>query len=190
MSNEIACDQEIENSNGNSFDRNTIENIIAQGISNAIPSIIEAIKISMPINENPIIHCKHTHHFIPSPSINGSHDIRIKTPSSKRKKTTTYGYSYKEFYSNKSSKDKGMKPEIAQPASNNKKHARERYFKKALRCNYCKKAGHVPEECRRKRENNVCYKCGDPGHFRHYCPKLSKAPDNKNRNPYEVKENA
>ncbi|KAJ0914902.1 hypothetical protein HanPSC8_Chr06g0243831 [Helianthus annuus] len=69
MSNEMAYNQEIETSNGNSLDRSTIENIIAQEISNnVIPSIIEVIKISVPINEDRTIHCRHTHHFKPNPS--------------------------------------------------------------------------------------------------------------------------
>ncbi|XP_076923201.1 uncharacterized protein LOC143585268 [Bidens hawaiensis] len=50
-------------------------------------------------------------------------------------------------------------------------------------------ASHTDEECRRK-ETRVCYNCGEPGHIRPECPKLTRVPDNKAKNTDGPKRNA
>ncbi|MFS8009266.1 putative transcription factor interactor and regulator CCHC(Zn) family [Helianthus anomalus] len=46
-------------------------------------------------------------------------------------------------------------------------------------CNFCKISGHQEEECRKK-NNRICYNCGEQGHIKPNCPKLAPATDNKN----------
>ena len=95
MSNVVLSNQEGHANNENPLDKEAIENIIAQGIANAIPLIIEAVK--NPVEHTKAVSSKRTRSNDSSHSVNGDNDDIIKTPFPKRTKTMTVGCSYKEF---------------------------------------------------------------------------------------------
>ncbi|KAL9992436.1 putative nucleotidyltransferase, Ribonuclease H [Helianthus debilis subsp. tardiflorus] len=61
------------------------------------------------------------------------------------------------------------------------KHCKRKHSGKcSIYCNFCKISGHKEEDCRKKANSRVCFNCGEPGHIRTNCPKLTPAANNKN----------
>ena len=95
MSNEVSHNPEAHANNENPLDKNAIENLIAQGIANALPLIIKAVK--NPIEPTKAMSSKHTRDDSFNHSVNSDNNDIIKTPFPKKKKAMTLGCTYKEF---------------------------------------------------------------------------------------------
>ncbi|KAJ0797810.1 putative retrotransposon gag domain-containing protein [Helianthus annuus] len=107
MSNEVSHNPEIHANNENSLDKNAIENIIAQGIANAIPLIIKAVK--NPVEPTKAMSSKHTRDNSFSHSVNGGNDDTIKTPFPNKMKAMSLECTYKEFLACKPTEFAGSK---------------------------------------------------------------------------------
>ncbi|XP_022040877.1 uncharacterized protein LOC110943435 [Helianthus annuus] len=95
-----------------------------------------------------------------------------------------------EFHSGNTYRRKGVGQSSTPPFCRNcrRKHSGKCNFRRTPYCNFYKKTGHVEEECRRK--TNICFNCGETDHIKPYCPKLTKAPDNKAKAADRAKKNA
>ena len=90
--------QSEHNNEDHFLNRQDIENIVAQGIVNAIPAIVAAVK--SPVEPSQAHPSKRTHDDTASNSINGggnNNNNGIQAPLHKRMKAATPGCTYKEF---------------------------------------------------------------------------------------------
>ena len=94
MDNEVNHENPNNDNNGNQVDNSAIQHIVAQGIIDAMPYIIKTVKEAENNKTNSGSKRPPTE---PSHSINNGPLLQLPIP--KRRRTMSYGCSYKEFWS-------------------------------------------------------------------------------------------